>query len=185
MSHSARGRQAEVCLVLERDGHDEPVIDRREPMTSWVDNWYLLHAVFAHDGASQDVTDISGSTRTIEMGRSASNVLIGSDTNAEIGIGTGTGGFDQSDNDLDNRLSKGQTNSGAVETSNQLVRSSAGFNFSSSQTITEVGFYIADVTDDTGSDFVMLIERTLLSSTVDVVNGDSLSVTYEWTWNSP
>jgi len=184
VSRDRTGRQPRVHLAVERPG-EGTVVDRTETMHSYTDNWYLLMGVLAHDDELRTVTDISGTDHDIGMGRAANNVMIEAGTKTELGIGSSNGSFSQTNNSLGTLITRNQTSEGDVEEASQLVRQSASFSISASHTIRETGAFLNGTQDKSGDGFRMLIERTVLANPFDVVNGDSVSVTYEWTWSGP
>lgn len=171
-------------LVLEvRDDDDRLKLRHTQGVHSYVDNWYGLVGTIFKTNTTQTITDKTDTDQTIELG--TGGAIWGNNYSAYIAIGTGSASFSQSNTQLDTFDQRSKTSSISVNESNRLIRFSSTFSISSSKTISETGIELGGLNDTNGNGFDALFERTLLSSTVDVVNGDSLSVTYELEWAAP
>jgi len=151
---------------------------------SYLDNWYGAMQLLLHADNPVSLTDASGTAQSFETGSSAGPWEEPS-LQMRVSIGTGTAGFTQSDNSLDNQLQATAVSSSATDTSNQLARGSSSFSINSSQTITETGLEWNNLQDASGNTHRVFFERTVLDTAVSVLSGDTLSVTYELTFNAP
>lgn len=173
----------QVIIVVDRA--DGGGIDRiTNPQHSYVDNWYGVMGVLMHDDTDRSVNDTSGSSHDIRT-FDTNTVFQSSSGAVAIGIGSSNSAFSQSNNSLGSSIDNQDVSSSDVEAGNQLVRHSASFSISASNTIRETGCFWNNATNTSGNQFDMLFERTVLATEVPVSDGDSVSVTYEHTWQAP
>jgi len=172
-------------VVVAVDRADSDRTDRVESaMHSFVDNYYAAQFIVSRLGDTASVTDVNGTSRGIATAIADTWV---EDPNArtEIGIGSGTAGFSQSDTTLGSLISRNNVSNQTLNKSNRLIRMSASASISSSTTVAETGLFWDVVRSTNGNNFRMLWERTVLDNSISVVNGDTVSTTYELTWNAP
>jgi len=172
-------------VVVAVDRADSDRTDRVESaMHSFVDNYYAVQFVVSRLDDRASVTDVNGTSRDVGAAINGTWDALGSGK-TEIGIGSGTAGFSQSDTTLGSLISRDNVSNQTLDKSNRLIRMSASASISSSTTVAETGLFWNGVIDTATNRFRMLWERTVLDNSISVVNGDTVSTTYEITWNAP
>lgn len=178
------GRTGFVELeVVDADGREKH--SHREPADSYVDNWYQLMALLADANNNVSVDSVAKGAQPIT--NDIANTWDGNGTgiSSHIAIGTDGSSFTQSDNALGNQLNTNSVASRSIETANRLIRTSNSHAINAAKTVKETGIIYRNLQATNATAFDMLVERTALSTTVDVVDGDSVSVTYEQIWSAP
>jgi hypothetical protein len=184
-SHSTPQARPHGRVVVSVDRADSDRTDRVESaMHSFVDNYYAAQFIVSRLDDTASVTDVNGTSRSIPT-TGNDTWTASTTTRTEIGIGSGTAGFSQSDTTLGSLISRDNVSNQTLDKGNRLIRMSASASISSSTTVAETGLFWNGVIDTGTNRFRMLWERTVLDNSISVASGDTVSTTYELTWDAP
>jgi len=184
MSQSANtgSNPGQIIIEVSRDGRPDRRIVQRQH--SYTDNWFLAMNLLVQDDNTVTLTDVTGTDQNFDTGN-AVGPWENDTMRVEIGIGSDSAAFSQTDNSLGTQIDTQSVTTSATETSNQLVRGSASYSITASDTIRETGLFWRNLRDAGSAERDIMYERTVLDTPVDVADGDTVSVTYELTWQAP
>jgi len=167
--------------IIVTDKNGKVIKRHKQEANSWLKNYYAWQAILFKLGETQELVDQTGATYICGGGITYTwDEPVG--CNIGIAIGTSNLAWDVTQYALGSKYEEAAVATITYDAVAKLVRFSTSITVSVDVTVWETGIILRGIYEQGGSQIFVLIERTVLTASVDVPAGASISVIYTLQW---